>query len=131
MTRLYLFYYLTKRINFIISILTCSLFNFILGNIAEGGIYVSTLPDQLLDQQPPIKEIATHARTAEWEQLGVELELNDEDLAGCHNCTRMYQLWIQEKAENATRRNLISALRGIRQNNVAKRYEDYLKTVSE
>ena len=103
------------------------MFNFILGNIAEVGIYVSTLPDQLLDQQPPINEITTHARTAEWKQLGVQLGLDDEDLAGCHNHTDMYQLWIQEKADNATRRNLITALRDIRQNNVARKYENHLK----
>ena len=103
----------------------------ILGNIVEGGVYVSTIPDQLLDQQPPILEITTHARTAEWNQLGVQLGLDGVDLAGCHDCTRMYQLWIQEKADNATRRNLIPALRAIRQNDVAQKYEDHLKTVSE
>ena len=100
----------------------------ILSNIVEGGIYVSTLPDQLLDQQPPILEITTHARTAEWNLLGVQLGLDDVDLARCHDCTRMYQLWIQEKADNATRRNLISALRAIRQNDVAQKYEDHLNS---
>ena len=124
-----MFYYLTKRVNFIISILTWFLFNFILDDIAEGGVYVSTLPDHLLDQQPSILEIITHARTAEWNQLGVKLGLDDVDLAGCHDCTRMYQLWIQEKAENATRRNLITALKAIRQNDVARKYEDHLKTM--
>ena len=84
-----------------------------------------------MDQQPPIQEITTHARSAEWNQLGVQLGLDGVGLAGCRDYTSMYQLWIQEKADNATRRNLISALRAIRQNDVAKRYEDYLKTVSE
>ena len=83
-----------------------------------------------MDQQPPILEIDTHARTAEWNRLGVQLELNDVDLAGCRNCTEMYQLWIMEKAENATRRKLISALRSIKQNNVAYIYEQHLKTVA-
>ena len=124
-----MFYYLTKRVNFIISILTCTLFNFILGNIAEGGIYASALPDELLDQQPPIKEISTHATTAEWNLLGVQLELSDVNLAGCNDCTMMYQLWIQEKAENATRRNLLTGLRAIKQNDVARKYEDHLKTM--
>ena len=64
-----MFYYLTKRVDFIISILTCFLFNFILGNIAEGGVYVSALPDQLFDQQPPILEMTTHAETTMWNQL--------------------------------------------------------------
>ena len=102
------------------------LFNFISGNIAEG---VSAIPDLFLDQQPPILEITTHARTAEWNRLGVQLELNNVALAGCSDCTNMYQLWIQEKAKNATRKNLISALRAIEQNNVAYNYEEHLKTI--
>ena len=40
----------------------------------------------------------------------------------------IYQLWIQEKAENATRRNLITALIAIEQKNTARIYKDYLKT---
>ena len=103
-------------------------FNFIiLGNMAKG---VPAIPDWNLDQQPPILEITTNAKTAEWKRLGVQLELNDTDLAGCHHYTEMYQLWIMEKAENATRRKLISALRAIRQNNIAHNYEHHLKTVS-
>ena len=82
-----------------------------------------------MDQQPPIKELSKYARTSEWFKLGVELELNSVDLKGCNSDLRMYDLWIQEKAENATRRNLLSALRTINQNNVAKIYEDYLKTL--
>ena len=91
---------------------------------------MSDIPDWILDQQPPILEITTHARTAEWKQLGVQLELNDTDLAGCRDCTEMYRLWIMEKAENATRRKLISALRAIRQNNIVRNYECHLKTIS-
>ena len=94
----------------------------------DEGVFA--IPDCLLDQQPPILEITTHARTAEWNRLGVQLELNDVALAGCHDYTEMYQLWIMEKAENATRRKLISALRAVGQNNVAYNYEQNLKTVS-
>ena len=94
--------------------------------MAEGA---STIPDQVLDQIPPNIEINTHARTAEWNLLGVQLELRDVALAECHDCTTMYQLWIMEKAENATRRKLISALKAIRQNNVSYNYEQYLKTL--
>ena len=75
-----------------------------------------------MDQQPPILELATHARTTEWYQLGMELKLDHVDQAGCHDCISMYQLWIMEKAENATRKNLLTALRAIRQNQEAKRY---------
>ena len=82
--------------------------------------------DHFLDQQPPILEITTHARTAEWNRLGVALELDDVDLAGCHDYTSMYQLWLQEKADKATRRKLLDALRDIRQNNVARKYEEHI-----
>ena len=34
-----------------------------------------------------------------------------------------------EKAKNATRRNLLTALRAIGQNNIAKHYDNYLKTL--
>ena len=71
---------------------------------------VSTSLEILLDQQPGLKQLITHARTAEWYQLGVKLELDSVDLDGCTDLTRMYQLWIQEKAEMATRTILLNAL---------------------
>ena len=82
-----------------------------------------------MDQQPSIQELTTHARTAEWNQLGVKLQLDSVDLAGCHDCTSMYQLWIMQKAREATRRSLLVALRAIRQNDIKSVYEDYLKTM--
>ena len=82
--------------------------------------------DHFLDQQPPILEITTHARTAEWNQLGVTLELDNVDLAGCHDCTKMYQIWLQDKGENATRRRLLGALTDIRQNDVARKYKEHI-----
>ena len=84
--------------------------------------------DQLLDQQPPIQEITTHARTEKWNELGTQLQLDSVNLAECHSLTSMYQLWIQEKADEATRRNLLDALRAIKQNNASRIYEKYLKT---
>ena len=65
--------------------------------------------DQLLDQQPPIQEITTHARTEKWNELGTQLQLDSVNLAECHSLTSMYQLWIQEKADKATRRSLLDA----------------------
>ena len=81
----------------------------------------------LLDQQPKLNEITEFARTAKWYQLGVQLELDDVDLDECNDIARMYRLWIQQKAQNATRRNLLIALRAIRENNAAWQYEQYLK----
>ena len=82
-----------------------------------------------MNQQPPIQEVTTFAKTAKWNQLGVTLQLDSVNLAECHDCTSMYQLWIMEKARDATRRNLLNALSAIRQNNVAMKYKDYLKTI--
>ena len=84
--------------------------------------------DQLLDQQPPIQEITTHARTEKWNELGTQLQLDSVNLAECHSLTSMYQLWIQEKADKATRRSWLDALRAIKQNNAARIYKKYLKT---
>ena len=90
------------------------IFHFILGNIDKGGVHVSTLLNQLLDQQPTILEITTHARTEKWKELGTQLQLDGVNLAECHDLTSMYQLWIQEKADKATRRSLLDALRAIK-----------------
>ena len=90
---------------------------------------MASLFDHFLDQQPPLKELTTHARTAKWFELGAQLDLDKVDLAGCTNFARMSQLWIDEKAENATRRNFLNALMAIRQNNVAYDYEKYLKAL--
>ena len=97
--------------------------------MAEEDVHISTLSDQLLDQQPTLLELATYAKTTKWNQLEVKLELSSVDLAGCHDCTSMYQLWIMKKGREATRRSLLDALRAIRQNNIADAYEDYLKTM--
>ena len=99
-----------------------------LENASKKG--TSTSLDELLAQQPPILEIATHARTAEWNHLGVILELDAVGLAGCHDYITMYQLWILEKAEKATRNNLLDALRAIGQNNVVNKYEEYVKSLT-
>ena len=82
-----------------------------------------------MDGQPPLIEVTIYARTSKWNHLGVQLELDSIYLAGCHDYTSMYQMWIMEKGKNATRRNLLIALRAIGENRVAHRYEDYLKKI--
>ena len=126
-----MFYCLTNNSSFSYINTKLYIFLFLLDNIVKGDIQVSNLPDHLLDQQPTILELTTYAETAKWNNLGVKLGLSDVTLAGCHDCTSMYQLWIEEKAQNATKKNLLNALRSINQNNVARKYEEYLeKTVS-
>ena len=110
----------------------CILYHFILPTYLESTTKIGTAAslDDLFAHQPPILEIATHARTAKWNHLGVILQLDDECLAGCHDYISMYQLWIQEKADAATRSNLLHALRAIGQNNVAYNYEEYVKSLT-
>ena len=110
-----------------IYIYLCNIFTLILGSIGEE--HVSKSFQILLDQQPDLKELTTHARTANWHLLGVQLELDSVDLAECTDLTTMYELWINEKAEMATRRNLLIALRSIRETNVTWTYENYLRTL--
>ena len=98
----------------------------ILGSI--GKEHESTSLKALLDQIPGTKELTTHAKTAKWHLLGVQLELDDQELRGCSELVKMYDLWLNNKAEMATRRNLLKALRFIKENKVAWEYENYLKT---
>ena len=83
-----------------------------------------------MDQQPTIQELTKHARTADWNKLGVELKLDCVSLAECNDYTSMYQLWIMEKARKATRWNLLNALHALKLGAIIQKYEDYLKTVS-
>ena len=97
--------------------------------MTEGNVSSTSL-DQLLDEQPPLIELINNAKTAEWFSLGIQLELDKVKLNGCKSdLSRVYDLWIQEKAENATRRNLLNALKAIGQNDVARRYKEYLETL--
>ena len=92
------------------------------GNMAEN-----TLSDEILDDKPTPDELTTHARTADWNELGIKLGLDSVNLGGCHGYADMYQSWLKEKGDGATRRVLINALRDKLLNNVADDYVKYLK----
>ena len=88
-----------------------------------------TLPDQILDAVPELYELNRYVRIRKWYDLGIELKLDNVDLAASKNHTDVYQLWLDEKSLQATRRNLIDALRAIGQNRVVDKYIAYLKTI--
>ena len=95
-----------------------------------GGNTSSTSLKQLLDEQPEVIELMHNAKTEEWFRLGIHLRLDRVKLSGCNgNLACVYDLWIMEKPENATRRNLLNALIAIGQMDVAYKYEKYLKTL--
>ena len=89
----------------------------------------NTISDKILDDNPTIDELTTHARTDKWNELGINLGLDSVNRRGCHGYDSMYQLWLEEKGNGATRRVLIKALRDKKLNNVADNYEKYLKTL--
>ena len=51
-----------------------------------------SLPDQILDAIPNIYELSIYVRTAEFNNLGIQLQLDATSLAGCNNYAAMYQL---------------------------------------
>ena len=90
-----------------------------------------SLPDQILDAVPDIYELKNYARTSEWNDLGIQLKLNKTSLAERKSCAAVYQLWLDEKGRDATRRMLLAALRDIGQKAVADDYVDHLKTIKK
>ena len=89
-----------------------------------------SLPDEILDDIPKIYELTNFARTPNWNELGIQLKLDDVNRIQCKDYAGIYQLWLDEKGRHATRRMLLAALRDIRQNAVADSYVAYLKTIT-
>ena len=81
-----------------------------------------SLPDNIMNGIPDINELITHAKTAEWNELGIKLGLGARSLAECNGSVKMYQLWLREKGYDAKRRILIKALRDIKETRVADDY---------
>ena len=97
---------------------------------------VSSQNDQVLDEQPSIKELCNHAKCAEWYKLGIQLELDIVDLDiikkdpfVVDKLTSMYNLWLNKQGRAATRRKLINALESgfVGQTKIAEKYEEWLK----
>ena len=101
----------------------------------------STLPqtmslDYLLDQAPLLPEVCNHAKIADWYDLGIQLQLDSMDLdnirsdtAMTNKLSSMYSLWLNKKADIASRKQLLTALRSehVGQNRIANDYEQHLR----
>ena len=85
-----------------------------------------SIPDNIMDGIPDTKELIANARTARWYELGIMLGLDAVRRDQCNDYDKMYQLWLDDKGDSATRRALIKALRDIRQAKVADDYVKYL-----
>ena len=103
--------------------------------MAEGGGTLASIPDYILDEVPPLHEIVEHARTDCCMELATMLELDSEDLSNVKTesslskkISAVYQLWLDKKGKDATRRRLLAALRTkhVGQNRVAESYEEVL-----
>ena len=54
----------------------------------------NTLPNYILDGNPGIDELTTHAGTPRWNELGIKLGLDNVDLGECNGYDSMYRLWL-------------------------------------
>ena len=90
----------------------------------------STLPDSIMNGNPTLDELITHAETRQWKTLGAKLGLEGAKLGDYRSCVEMYDIWINKKMENeTTRKDLIVALRAILDHKVADEYVKHLKTL--
>ena len=96
---------------------------------------VESIPEFLLNQAPSLFEVCEHAKTADWYQLGIQLQLDSVDLENIRHLpetteklSRMYDIWLN-KGESPTRQKLLIALRSeaVKNNRIALKYENYLK----
>ena len=101
----------------------------------------STLPrtmslDYLLDQAPLLLEVCNHAKITDWHTLGIQLQLDSVDLDNIRSdptmtnkLSSMYNLWLNKKADIASRKQLLTALRSelVGQNRIANDYEQFLR----
>ena len=90
----------------------------------------NNIPHHIMDGNPDIHELTNHAKTANWNDLGIELKIDKVILAGCHTCAEMYQKWLATKTKReTTRRKLIAALKKINEERLAEEYMEYLTTM--
>ena len=94
--------------------------------------------EQLLDEVPQLHEVCNCVKTAHWYELGIQLQLNTVDLdnirsdsAVTDKLSRMYDVWLNKRADTATRRSLLTALQTehVGQNRIALDYKEKLMTM--
>ena len=93
--------------------------------------------EQLLDEVPQLHEVCNDVRTAHWYELGIQLQLNTVDLDNINDSavtdklSRMYDVWLNKRADTATRRSLLTALQTdhVGQKRIAVEYQEKLMTM--
>ena len=93
--------------------------------------------EQLLDEVPQLHEVCNYVRTAHWYELGIQLQLNTVELdsinesAVTDKLSRMYDVWLNKRADAATRRSLLTALQTdhVGQKRIAVEYKEKLMTM--
>ena len=93
--------------------------------------------EQLLDEVPQLHEVCNDVRTAHWYELGIQLQLNTVDLDNINDSavtdklSRMYDVWLNKRADTATRRSLLTALQTdhVGQKRIADEYKEKLMTM--
>ena len=90
-----------------------------------------SIPKDIMNGSPDIFELTNYVKTASWNKLGIQLKIDQVILAGCNDDASMYQKWLATKpSHETTRKNLIAALRAIKEIKVVENYIKYLTKVS-
>ena len=93
--------------------------------------------EQLLDEVPQLHEVCNYVRTAHWYELGIQLEVSTVELDSINDSavtdklSRMYDVWLNKRADAATRRSLLTALQTdhVGQKRIALDYKEKLMTM--
>ena len=112
-----------------------------LGTRLEGVCLNANMSDeyleQLLDEVPQLHEVCNYVRTAHWYELGIQLEVSTVELDSINDSavtdklSRMYDVWLNKRADAATRRSLLTALQTdhVGQKRIALDYKEKLMTM--
>ena len=101
---------------------------------------MESIPRSLLDSSPDLDELLkVVSLTAEWYDIGGRLGVDSNKLneiyfsqhSGEYKLSRMYQLWLDSKAEKATRRQLLEVLENKELKRQASDYIKYLQQSTE
>ena len=94
--------------------------------------------EQLLDEVPQLHEVCNYVRTAHWYELGIQLQLSTVDLGNIKSdsavtdkLSLVYDVWLNKRADAATRRSLLMALQTdhVGQKRIAVEYKKKLMTM--
>ena len=123
---------------FLIQSTVCKIFALYLFLVKKKIFFSSSLVTPTkMDRVPEMRELQQNlAKVISWKDLGLQLDVEYEELQkiehkyrqDIEDCKKeMLNLWLKRKGKDATRRNIIEALKSINEHVVADRYITLVK----